>query len=312
MAQNPVLKNLGFSENDRVVVIHADDVAISQSSIDAYLDLMNFGTISCGSAMPPTHWFPELARIVTENPKLDMGLHLPVTSEHQAYRWRPVSNAGPESGLVDDCGYFHPGPAAVGNQAAIDSVIDEFEAQIQLSLKLGLTPTHLDNHHAISFLYPRFLEPFLTLAFRYKILPIIMRLSALGVAVPPAVQAASAQMGQSEILAKTDTEIVDEIASAALEEGYPVPDYIAMLPLKGVPDRLALAKKMISFLKPGLTHFVIHPMKDTPETRAITPSWPSRVGDYEVFMTKELKYHLVNEGVQLIGYRTLAEAVFGR
>ena len=82
MSYNPALKKLGFSEQDRVVIIHADDVAVSQASIDAYLELMDFGTISTGSAMTPSSWFPELVRIVRENPNLDMGLHLPVTSEY--------------------------------------------------------------------------------------------------------------------------------------------------------------------------------------------------------------------------------------
>src|SRR5690242_11174629 len=99
---NPALKALGFSEKDRVVIIHADDVAVTQASIDAYLELMDFGTITTGSAMTPSSWFPALARLVRENPALDMGLHLPVTSEHVAYRWRPVAPVDPASGLVDE------------------------------------------------------------------------------------------------------------------------------------------------------------------------------------------------------------------
>ena len=86
---NPALKQLGFSEQDRVVIIHADDVAVSQASIAAYLELMDFGTITTGSAMTPSSWFPELARLVRENPALDMGLHLPVT-----FRERQGSTAG--------------------------------------------------------------------------------------------------------------------------------------------------------------------------------------------------------------------------
>jgi predicted glycoside hydrolase/deacetylase ChbG (UPF0249 family) len=294
MTYNPVLKKLGFSEKDRVVVIHADDVAVSQASIDAYLELMDFGTISCGSAMTPTPWFPELARIVGENPKLDMGLHLPVTCEHKAYCWRPVSNVDPDSGLVDACGYFHPSPSITGTKASVESVIQEFEAQIQLQRKLDLTPTHLDNHHALPFVFPRFIEPFLALAKRYSIPPVIMRMRTMFTSPPaPApeqpAQKPSGPMDVGAIMAAAET--VDKIADTALEEGLPVPDYISGMPTKVVDDRLALAKQIISDLKPGLTHFAFHPTRDTPEARAITPTWPYRVGDYETFMTKELKYH---------------------
>ena len=101
MATNPVLRKLSFSGKDRVVVIHVDEVAVSQASIDAYPDLMDFGTVSCGSTITPTHWFPELARFVCGNPKLNTRLHLPVTGEHKAYRLRLTSCPSPDSGLVE-------------------------------------------------------------------------------------------------------------------------------------------------------------------------------------------------------------------
>ena len=39
----------------------------------------------------------------------------------------------------------------------------------------------------------------------------------------------------------------------------------------------------------------------------MTPTWPYRVGDYQTFMQDELKQHIQNEGIQIIGYRALAE-----
>jgi hypothetical protein len=79
------------------------------------------------------------------------------------------------------------------------------------------------------------------------------------------------------------------------------------MPTREVEDRLAVAKKLMSGPKPGLTHFVLHPVKDTPEARAMTPTWPYRVGDYACFVRPELKAHIQDEGIQIIGYRTLAE-----
>lgn len=99
---------------------------------------------------------------------------------------------------------------------------------------------------------------------------------------------------------------VADVADAAVAKGLPVPDFFAMMPVNFDGDRLAYTKKLISEFQPGLTHFAIHPTKDTPETRAITPTWPARVGDYEVFMSRELKEHLRQEGIHLIGYKALA------
>ena len=55
----------------------------------------------------------------------------------------------------------------------------------------------------------------------------------------------------------------------------------------------------------ALRHFVLHPALDTPELRAITGDWPSRVADYRAFTSRELKAHVRRSGLQVIGYRAL-------
>jgi predicted glycoside hydrolase/deacetylase ChbG (UPF0249 family) len=304
---NPALKQLGFSEQDRVVIIHADDVAVSQASIAAYLELMDFGTITCGSAMTPCSWFPEIARIVRENPHLDMGLHLPVPSETAAFRGRRVTTPGPDWGVVELAVFSPPRRAHPARGAAPAVIIREVEAQIRLSLKLGLTPTHLDSHHGILY-NKELVRPFVVVARQYHILPVLMRMATMGLpAASPSDPAAPNPYGGVDLQAIRDAvESVEETAQALTTAGTPVPDYIAGMPIVVEGDRLDFAKKLFSDLQPGLTHFAFHPTKDTPETRAITPTWPGRVGDYETFMKQELKDHLKNEGIQLIGYKALA------
>ena len=36
MSLNPILKNMGFSEKDKVVIVHVDDVGINHYSIEAF------------------------------------------------------------------------------------------------------------------------------------------------------------------------------------------------------------------------------------------------------------------------------------
>ncbi|MBE3066898.1 MAG: hypothetical protein IMZ73_05635, partial [Chloroflexi bacterium] len=55
------------------------------------------------------------------------------------------------------------------------------------------------------------------------------------------------------------------------------------------------------------THFIIHPSKDTPELRAITPDWRCRAADYQNFMNEKLRQHIQKIGVHIIGYRALKE-----
>ena len=90
------------------------------------------------------------------------------------------------------------------------------------------------------------------------------------------------------------------------EQGIPVLDHLETLPLDRPADRVVQAKTAFDGLASGLTHFYIHPARDTPELRAITPdSWQSRVADYEAFMSRGLRDHLRHIGVHVIGYRAL-------
>jgi hypothetical protein len=87
----------------------------------------------------------------------------------------------------------------------------------------------------------------------------------------------------------------------------PLLDNLAHLPLDRPDERLEQAKRALGGLPSGVTHFLIHPSKDTPELRAITPDWPSRVADYETFRRDDLLAFLRQEGIQVIGYRALRD-----
>jgi hypothetical protein len=62
---------------------------------------------------------------------------------------------------------------------------------------------------------------------------------------------------------------------------------------------------VIAGLQPGLTHLYIHPAPDCAELRAIYPDWRSRVGDYDVFRSEEMRGFIREQGIQLIGYRAI-------
>src|SRR5580765_7001185 len=106
-AVNPTLKRLGFASQDRVVLIHADDIGMSQSTIGALADVMEFGLVSSASVMVPCPWFPTAAAWSREHPDADIGVHLVLTSEWEHYRWRPVSTLDRASGLIDEEGFLH-------------------------------------------------------------------------------------------------------------------------------------------------------------------------------------------------------------
>ena len=86
MNPNPILKRLGFTSADRLVIIHTDDIGMCQASIQAYADLWDFGLISSGATMVPCSWFPQTAAYCRAHLGVDMGIHLTLTSEWEGYR----------------------------------------------------------------------------------------------------------------------------------------------------------------------------------------------------------------------------------
>ena len=104
---NPHLKRLGFQADDRVVVVHADDIGMCHATLPAIDELMAIGLVTSASAMVPCPWFLEAASWHRRNPQFDLGIRLTLTSEWQHYRWGPLSCRDEGSGLLDDQGYFH-------------------------------------------------------------------------------------------------------------------------------------------------------------------------------------------------------------
>jgi len=93
------------------------------------------------------------------------------------------------------------------------------------------------------------------------------------------------------------------------EQGMPLVDGMASMPLDQPENQIEAAEKLLGGLPPGVTHFMLHPSVDTPELRAITPDWPSRVANYKTFMSKEIKDFLKNAGIHVIGYRNLRDLI---
>ena len=291
MQPNPVLKKLGFSPDDRVAIIHTDDIGMCQATVDAFADLVDFGLISSGAVMVPCPWLLEAAEFARNHPEADLGAHLTLTCEYDRYRWGPLSTREPASGLLDAQGFMHKTSEEVWAHADPQAAIAELDAQVSRAIAEGMNLTHIDTHMG-TVVHPQIIPGYIQLATRYGLPPMIPRLSADEIMHVGNVDENTAQMFISLI--------------QSLEEmGIPLLDGLTGMPLDDPSDRLEKVKSAFRALKPGLTHFIIHPAKDTPELRAITSSWPSRVGDYETFTSEAVRDFIRAEGIQVIGYRAL-------
>lgn len=100
----------------------------------------------------PSPWFPEAVRLLAENPGVDVGIHLAITSEWDNVKWRPVSDC---PSLKDEDGYFYPmvwpnkhypGRAILDHSFKPEDIEKEFRAQIELAIKKIPRISHISGH----------------------------------------------------------------------------------------------------------------------------------------------------------------------
>jgi predicted glycoside hydrolase/deacetylase ChbG (UPF0249 family) len=294
MKPNPLLKKLSYSDTDRLVIIHTDDIGMCHASVQAFKDLWAVGTITSGAVMVPCPWFPATAQMYVENPEMDMGVHATLNAEWTNYRWGPVSEAGAGSGLRDEAGYFHQWHQAVYDNAKPEEVDAEVNAQIEKALKAGIDVTHVDSHMG-TVMNPLFIQSYIQAASSRLLPNMLPRLDAKGIEM----------MGVSESDMVSYGPIMDMLEGI----GVPTLNGILAMPLDQPEGQMEIAKNLLGNLPEGITHFILHPSVDTPELRAICPDWESRVSNYNTFMSDELKKFIESEGIKPIGYRAIREAM---
>jgi chitin disaccharide deacetylase len=290
MTPNPLLKKLGYSSTDRLVIIHVDDVGMCHASLQGFIDLWEFGTISSGAVMVPCPWFPATAEWACQNPGVDLGVHGTVNSEWDGYRWGPVSTREQASGLIDAEGYFHKREPAVWDNADPEAVRIEVESQAERALAAGIDVTHIDTHMG-TITNPKFIGGYLQALTRFQVPGLLPRQDAAGFMA----------LGFSEEEATIYAAMIQQLE----EQGFPMIDGIDLLSLEDPANQIEATKQKLSNLPAGITHFLMHPAIDTPELRAIAPDWECRVANYKAFMSQEIKDFLRNDGIQLIGYRAI-------
>jgi predicted glycoside hydrolase/deacetylase ChbG (UPF0249 family) len=297
MQPNPVLRELGYSDDDRVVIIHADDIGFCHSSFLAMEGLLDAGIVSSMAAMVVCPWFPAVAEFCRAHPGIDMGLHFTVNSEYDAYRWGPIASHAAGTGLLDKDGYFPREAEAVQRKAKPAAVRAELKAQIQRAQAAGIGLTHVDTHMGVGW-HPKFLADYVRITARAGIPPFVLRMDPQG----------AAEWGFDARAAAAMIRLSKNPAAHRI----PFFDRIFVMPLDHADDRTGVAQHALADLPPGLSYFILHPAMDTPELRAITPDWKSRIADYETFTGTALRDFLKHSGIRVIGWRVLRDWMRGK
>lgn len=168
-SQETYAEKLGFPKDAKVLIIHVDDIGMSRESNLGAIDAMNNGVASSVSIMMPCPWVPDFVHYMKENPKVDAGLHLTLTSEWKDYRWHPLSGYTEVPGLIDEEGAFHHYAHQVVQNSNAEEVGKEIRSQIARARRMGFEPTHLDSHMGTLFADPTFLEQYVKIGIEEQI-----------------------------------------------------------------------------------------------------------------------------------------------
>jgi len=141
------------------LMIRGDDIGSTHAANLGCIRSYREGIVRSVEVMVPCAWFPEAVELLRENPGLDVGVHITLTSEWERIKWRPISHA---PGLSDEDGYFYPTIWAnenfpedrtlSGSDWTLQEIEAEMRAQIELAMKHIPQVTHLSCHMSCSSL----------------------------------------------------------------------------------------------------------------------------------------------------------------
>ena len=134
------------------LIVRADDMGFAHSGNLALIKTWKEGIATSIEVIVPSPWFPEAVKLLNENPGVDVGIHLAITSEWDNVKWRPVSDC---PSLKDEDGYFYPmiwpnknypNRAILDHPFTVEDIEKEFRAQIELALKKIPRISHISGH----------------------------------------------------------------------------------------------------------------------------------------------------------------------
>jgi chitin disaccharide deacetylase len=257
------------------LIVKGDDMGAAHGINTATIDAYKRGVLTTTNVIVPGPWFLEAARVLKENPGLDVGVHLAITSEWSDIKWRPLTAA---PSIVDADGYFFPivqprpgfpaGRSIKESPWKLDEIERELRAQLTLAKRYLPQASYTWNHMGFQSLSP-------------EVDALVLRLSKeYGLAVP---QMLGIQWLRSVYESKDPGAVKADKLAAKLET-----------------------------LGPGLWEHIDHAATDDPEMRAIGHpgyEWVAadRSANLEAWTSPKVREVITRRGIKLVSYRDLVK-----
>jgi hypothetical protein len=270
------------------------------------LALTKGAATSC-SVMMPCPWVPAFVHWLKQNPGIDAGLHLTLTSEWKEYRWGPLAGKLTVPGLVDKEGAMWPTVQETALHASADEVEKEMRAQLDRARSMGFEPTHLDTHMGTIYANEGYLERYIQIGIENHI-PVMLPgghdfLIEEQEHFPPEAISQIRKLGK--MLWDSGLPVLDDLHNTSYD--WKIPDDIQNDDAKLQQFKTEKYIEALKSLRPGLTMMIMHCTATTPVFSQISSSGPSRKGDLLAMMDPAFKKALEHEGIILTNWKELIE-----
>ena len=275
-----VAERLGYPRDAKLLIVHADDLAVAHSVDAASFDALDKNAVTSASVMVPCPWLNEVAAYAKDHSRADLGLHLTLTSEWKLYRWGPVESKDKVPSLLDFSGFLWPETAPAAQNIKPEEAEREIRAQVERAVAAGIRPTHLDSHMGVLFARPNLFAVYVKVAHEYG-------LPFLAPRIPGDPLKVSSQLSGKD----------------------PVVDSVVMANPSVNADRWKeFYETAIKNLKPGLSEMIVHLGHDDAELQAVALDHPDygsawRQRDYHFVTSAEFKRMLEENHIVLIQWR---------
>lgn len=261
------------------LVIRIDDIGSSHSANLACIDTYRNGIAQSVEIMTVCPWFMEAVGMLKENPGLDVGVHLVLSSEWEGIKWGPLTDC---PSLVDPDGYFWPkvspaksmpGKSLVENGYDLAEIEAEFRAQIEMAMKYIPNVTHLSGHMGSE-------------AFSQEVSDLILKLSA--------------EYGLPSM----------DHRGSEQQYGYRFVSYDG--PRRTLKEKVESLSKTIMAMEPGKRYmFLDHPAYDDSEMQGVFHQGYENVGSdrqgvTDMLKSRKLRKLIEKKGIRLISFAELA------
>lgn len=285
----------------KYLIVNADDYGMCNAANEAVEELFLGGWLKSSTIMMPCPGAEHAVEFSKAHPEYAIGIHTTLTSEWGKYRWKPLTNG---KTLLDEEGFMWHESDMVEKNASYEDIEKEVRAQIDLAHRMGMKPSHVDNH--MGSLYGHYTGR--------------LGLSKLALKI-------CGSYGYAyRLYTKHDKRICPN--------GTPYPLYAAVTILSKhwgkkynviIPDYLlfpdwnddmrvsyevyrdTILKIWTDIPEDGVTETFVHPSVESDELKGITGRWLDRVWEYQLMKDPYVHQYLKDNGVELISYRELIQ-----